>query len=138
MQNQDPTATTDPNEQLIAINQTLSSAMGTPATDTNGTGTAQVSGASSTTTPRPSGTSPLAGSAAAKRATAIPPLMSSSGPDNLNALATAAKHAPGNLSVPGASPSSGTVAHALDGHVLNGHLPDRPAIPGLPALRTTF
>jgi len=150
MQNQDPTATTDPNvyinqlvnvnslQQLIAINQTLSSAMGTPTTDTNGTATAQVSGASSTATPKPSGTTALASSAAPMRATAISPQTSSSGPVNLNGLATAAKHAPGNLSIPEASPSSGAVAHALDGQARSSQVPRNPAMSGLNAAHSTF
>jgi flagellar basal-body rod modification protein FlgD len=96
MKNQDPTATTDPNEyinqlvnvnslqQLIAINQTLSSDL-TPSV-----------GASSGNTTTPSS------AAAAKGATGA-------------VGAATAKLAPGNLSIPGANAAADRVAQSLGG-----------------------
>ena len=129
MQNQDPTATTDPNEyinqlvnvnsleQLIDINQNLSTALGSSSPSTGGTGTAQVAGATSgPAAPSPSGTTALASSAANK---GVPSAAASPSAGGLSALVSAAKRAPGNLSVPSANPSAGSVAHALDGHALD-------------------
>lgn len=99
MQNQDPTANTDPNEyinqlvqvnslqQLIGINETLTGALGTSsATTKNGTAVAQAV----------SGT----GQNAAMQACRLP----------------SSEQAPGNLSIPAASSASQRIAHALDGH----------------------
>lgn len=106
MKNQDPTADTDPNEyitqlvqvnsleQLIDINSTLTSAVGTSTTSTDSTSsndtktsaiTAQTSAVSANT------------SAASSEVTAAPSLTT------------------GNLSVPAANASALGVAHALDG-----------------------
>ena len=102
MQNQDPTANTDPNEyinqlvnvnsleQLIDINQNLSSALGKPSSNVSSTATAQALPAS-----------PTPGTAASAAAPSI--------------LSAAAKHAPGNLTVPDSIPAAHTVASALDG-----------------------
>lgn len=126
MKNQDPTAQTDPNEyvnqlvavnsleQLIGINQTLTSALGTPGT-----------GGSSTPATQESGTQ-----------TAGPMAHSLAAPAGAPALAhTPAMHvpapefAPGNLSIPAANPAADRVAHALDGR-------SHPfAVPGAPAIR---
>lgn len=96
MQNQDPTAQTDPNEyvnqlvqvnsleQLISINQTLSGALGTPS----------------------SGTSK---DAVAGKAAALPSLPAAA------AAPAAAARVSGNLSVPATSPAAERVGHALDG-----------------------
>ncbi len=93
MKNQDPTATTDPNEyinqlvnvnslqQLISINQNLSDALGTTAKSSVTTGSTEATGATS----------------------------------NLMVQAAAARHVAGNLSVPDAKPAAQGVAHALDG-----------------------
>lgn len=101
MKNQDPTATTDPNEyinqlvnvnsleQLIDINQNLSNALGT-------------SGA-------PSGSN----SSQAAATPSAPAIASPSG--SLSALSLAAKTASGNLSVPDVRPAAQTLAHSLDG-----------------------
>lgn len=101
MKNQDPTATTDPNEyinqlvsvnsleQLISINQTLSSAVGT-SSSTSTTSGAQSSGASTT---------PVSAQAAAGAKTALQ-----------MTPATA-----GNLSVPQSSNAAQRVASALNG-----------------------
>jgi flagellar basal-body rod modification protein FlgD len=132
MQNQDPTADTDPNEyinqlvqvnsleQLIDINQNLTTALGTPTTDattqaTAATTSASSLSASSLTARTASGATPAA---------ATPASVSGSGQATSSALAAsghaaqaaAAKHAPGNLNVPDAKPAAHQVAHALDGH----------------------
>ena len=129
MQNQDPTANTDPNEyinqlvqvnsleQLIDINQTLSSEVGSTPTST-GTGastqlaqaTPGVTGANLTGA-RATGTS-----AAMHRAGAL--IMPQSGVATGSVATThrvAALRAPGNLNVPGANAAAERVAHALDG-----------------------
>lgn len=111
MQNQDPTATTDPNEyinqlvqvnsleQLVGINQTLTTAFG-PA-----------SGSST-------------GNSSASPATSIESSLSNSAFTSI-AARPSAQHAPGNLSTPQASAAAQRVAHALDGHLkgssVNGH-----------------
>ena len=111
MQNQDPTADTDPNEyinqlvqvnsleQLIDINQTLTTDL-----------------SSSTTS---SGSSSMAGRSAQARAvlhkggglSGFSPAVASAA----NSSTTAARNAPGNLSVPETKPAAQRVAHALDG-----------------------
>ena len=115
MQNQDPTADTDPNEyinqlvqvnsleQLISINQTLTGDLGAPPASAS---TDSLPGRSSAA---------LSGPTASQAAKAAPP--------SLAALPAAASAAPaatgrahrGNLSVPAASAASERVAHALDG-----------------------
>ncbi len=109
MQNQDPTADTDPNqyinqlvsvnslEQLIDIDQTLSTGLG-----------------SSTAA---SGSSSLVSKAAALPASltsgsAIAPAAS---PPALSTQAAASRQAPGNLSIPAANPAASQVANALSG-----------------------
>ena len=108
MQNQDPTADTDPNEyvdqlvqvnsleQLISINQTLTGALGTSSSTAG----------SDAATDKTAAAAPLSQAAATG---ARPGAM-------LKAPAIAATpHIPGNLSVPAASAASQRVAHALDG-----------------------
>ena len=102
MQNQDPTATTDPNEyinqlvnvnsleQLISINQTLQTATGSSSNTTN-PGARQ---------PGASGFDPFA--------VRSPATSTDSKNQNL-----ATQSAPGNLSVPLAEPAAGRVATAL-------------------------
>jgi flagellar basal-body rod modification protein FlgD len=104
MQNQDPTASTDPNEyinqlvnvnsleQLISINQTLTDATSTSTTTTSSS--AQSSSTGSTT----------AASQVAQAAT-------TSTPSTLSTAATTA----GNLSVPHSSTSADRLANALSG-----------------------
>jgi len=104
MQNQDPTTATDPNEyinqlvevnsleQLVSINQTLSTDLGAPASGTNQNGSTPASGTTAD------------GTACAAGTTAPAP-----------AKPLAALHAPGNLSIPAANPAAQRVAHALDG-----------------------
>lgn len=111
MQNQDPTANTDPNEyvnqlvqvnsleQLININQTLTTGLGTPATGglqrdpvTNPVAT------SSGTTPA---ITPPASSAPLPHVATASPIVSTTG---------------GNLSVPAVNPAAERVGHALGHH----------------------
>ncbi len=102
MKNQDPTAATDPNEyinqlvnvnslqQLISINQTLSTSLGTSSA---------TAGSSSTTRPTSDAATATTSSATAQSASA----------------ATGANYAPGNLSVPEAKPAAHSIAEALSG-----------------------
>ena len=143
MKNQDPTSNQDPNEyinqlvqvnsleQLIDINQTLTTGLGgTTGGATGGTGggtseAGSVTGQSSGAPPGVAGLTPqntlsqIQGAARAKSSamTGAPPL--GSGAPNSNPAATFAarlRHAPGNLAVPEANSASNHVAHALDGH----------------------
>ena len=114
MQNQDPTADTDPNEyinqlvqvnsleQLIDINQNLSTALGDSGSSGSSGGAA---GAVPPTTPGAASASPTAQNAAS----------SLTSPGTTAANSAASKHAPGNLSVPDAQPAAQRVAHALNG-----------------------
>jgi flagellar basal-body rod modification protein FlgD len=120
MQNQDPTATTDPNEyinqlvnvnsleQLISINQNLSTALGTSTSASGAASTAQNPAASTakTSTAAPMAVGPLA---------AHPATSSPAAGGNLAALTSALKHTPGNLTVPDANPAAQSVASALSG-----------------------
>ncbi|MFZ1085276.1 MAG: flagellar hook capping FlgD N-terminal domain-containing protein [Terracidiphilus sp.] len=125
MKNQDPTATTDPNEyinqlvnvnslqQLIAINQTLT------------TDLAPASGASGTTpTPGVTGaTSILSGSGAKTQSAANESALTAAQPASSNSVTTvpdaisaaAAKLAPGNLGIPTVNQSAQAVAQSLSG-----------------------
>jgi flagellar basal-body rod modification protein FlgD len=127
MQNQDPTADTDPNEyinqlvnvnsleQLIDINQTLTTDLGSTATSAGGTTPAgQVAASTSSLTGKTaSGASPQV---QAGQLAAAPSAVSSSGAASASqALAARPKHAPGNLSVPDATPAALRVAQSLSG-----------------------
>ncbi len=119
MQNQDPTANTDPNEyinqlvnvnsleQLISINQNLSTALGTSPTGSTagatGASAASVSGASPASQP---------GVAAGNSGTAAaqPAAM------HIAVQNAGIQQAPGNLSVPAVNPAAQRVAQALGGH----------------------
>ena len=144
MQNQDPTADTDPNEyinqlvqvnsleQLISINQTLSTDLGSPATGSSGGATSGQVGAS---TSGLAGASPASATAQVRAAGHKPGGLTAAQPGGSSAAAAinqfaqsvGAKRAPGNLSVPEAKPSAHRVAHALDGRShaqpLSGGLP---------------
>jgi len=133
MQNQDPTAQTDPNEyinqlvqvnsleQLIDINQNLSTALGTSTTGSSGSGS--------------SGTASVAsGNAAALMTKPGMPAPASTPPgSNVRsaigqiAQPAGAQQAPGNLGVPVADPAATRVGHTLDGRTqrtaLAGKLP---------------
>ena len=106
MQNQDPTATTDPNEyinqlvgvnslqQLISINQTLSGAASKPSSHS-------VPAASAPSHPLSSG--PV-------HATPAIPV------DDKTFAGVAMRRISGNLSVPAPNAAAQSVAHSLDGH----------------------
>lgn len=131
MKNQDPTANTDPNEyinqlvnvnsleQLININQTLSTALGSPSATQGSSGSSQSmaspeSSVGSTTV----GASAQTGTAAPRGGVLTSAQTSSAGPaaaGDLSALSSALKRAPGNLSVPAVLPAAQSVAHALNG-----------------------
>ena len=107
MKNQDPTSDTDPNEyinqlvnvnsleQLISINQTLTTDLGSSTADASGsTASAQASGASAE-----------AKSSSSGAATTLP-----------GALSTAAAQlAPGNLGIPAPNAAAQSVAESLSG-----------------------
>ena len=132
MQNQDPTADTDPNEyinqlvqvnsleQLISINKTLSSDLGSPATSSTG---GAASSQASPPTSGQAGTSPANATAQARAAAHKPGAMTAGQPGgsgtaaaiNQFAQSVGAKRAPGNLGIPEANPSARRVARALDG-----------------------
>jgi flagellar basal-body rod modification protein FlgD len=118
LQNQDPTADTDPNEyinqlvnvnsleQLISINQTLSTAMGSTGTTTPAGGVAG-----------PGTSAALAGSTPATSAS--PSVAQQAGAAATHAAAIlqggAVRHAPGNLGIPESSPAAERVANSLGG-----------------------
>ena len=138
MKNQDPTADTDPNEyinqlvnvnsleQLISINQNLSTALGDSGTTSGGASSAQAAGAASTqtgsnttgTSAQASATAPIGG----VLATAQTASTGVGAASDLSALSSAVKRAPGNLSVPNAQPAAQSVAHALDGQSHTGSI----------------
>ena len=113
MQNQDPTADTDPNEyinqlvnvnsleQLININQTLSTAMGTGGSTTPTGGVTGPGAASSTS----KAASPLSAAAVSSTAAGTSP----------TAQAFSRGQTPGNLAIPQANPAAQRVALSLNG-----------------------
>ena len=121
MQNQDPTADQDPNEyinqlvqvnsleQLIDINQTLSSDLGSTPSTTDNSASPGVTPAAST-----AGTS-----ASAATARSLHPTAAASAPsatqDATASLAGSNSTISGNLSAPNASPAAQRVGHALAG-----------------------
>jgi len=128
MQNQDPTAQTDPNEyidqlvqvnsleQLISINQNLQTVLGT-ASGMAGSG-AGVSSAVQAPAAAPPGTAPgPAPGPASGAAQAIGQF----------AQAVTARRAQGNLSIPEAHAAARKVAHALDGHARTSSTPGKQA-----------
>ena len=128
MKNQDPTADTDPNEyinqlvqvnsleQLIDINQTLTTDLGSSSTSTSSsTGTStQVTQATSGLTGATSATA--APHAAANRAGALSVAQPGTTPSGAAAVeSSTTSQAPGNLGVPKTSAAAERVAHALNG-----------------------
>lgn len=149
MQNQDPTAQTDPNEyinqlvqvnsleQLISINQNLSTALGTSGSS-SGTGSgagqhvlgqsagpASASAAGGPASPAGAHASVVPG--ANKPSAATSPGAGVSAAIGRFAQSAGARQAPGNLEIPAAAPAARDVARALDGHsnthVIPGRLP---------------
>lgn len=125
MQNQDPTADTDPNEyinqlvqinsleQLISINQNLSTVLGTASSSSSTSSDASSSSASGAVS-HLSGAKARAGDSAGHEKQAVSQHASSSATASSHAISSHATH--GNLSVPAASGASHAVAHGLDGH----------------------
>lgn len=122
MKNQDPTANNDPNQyinqlvnvnslqQLISINETLTSAYGSPDASANVQRVAQAKtndSAESAVRAKPEATD-QAGSV-------IGSSSNSSNADNSNLQNLFNRLAHGNLSTPEASPAAERLAHALDG-----------------------
>jgi flagellar basal-body rod modification protein FlgD len=127
MQNQDPTADTDPNEyinqlvqvnsleQLIDINQNVSTALGDSTTSTSTTSSDSASAGSGTAgaaVAKPTGKGATGASALSTARQAASSATTAAGH---TAPAAASRRAPGNLSVPEAKPASRTVAEALSG-----------------------
>ncbi len=133
MKNQDPTANSDPNEyinqlvqvnsleQLISINQDLSTALGTGSAGSGkvqGAATAARPVAASASAESSDAATPAANArtaAAQKGGTGVTAAISQFANSPL-ARSAATKQAPGNLSVPTDHPAARQVAHALDGH----------------------
>ncbi len=128
MQNQDPTATTDPNEyinqlvnvnsleQLIDINQTLTTDLSAPSTSSSGSNGA-TKDVRSTQIPGAAGVYPLAynESATAKAADASAAGQSAVAGGAAITPSAAYRRVLGNLGIPKANPAAEHVAHALDG-----------------------
>jgi flagellar basal-body rod modification protein FlgD len=120
MKNQDPTANTDPNEyinqlvnvnsleQLIDINQNLSSALGKPSSNSSAPVTGQIPAA--TTAHATSSAHGSPSPQTVQSATSTP-----AAGNNLATFAAALKRAPGNLAVPEAIPAAHSIASALGG-----------------------
>jgi flagellar basal-body rod modification protein FlgD len=133
MQNQDPTANTDPNEyinqlvqvnsleQLIDINQDLTTAIGGTGTTPSGSSTSQAAGGSPGVTglTAANASAQLQGAArnkAASAPSASQPVVPSSGALNTGSVhPVKVRHAPGNLGVPEENPAATRVAHSLNG-----------------------
>lgn len=118
MQNQDPTAATDPNEyinqlvqvnslqQLISINQNLSTALGiSPTAPASDSAASRATGMDSGSVVHGHGPGPLG---------AGKPTVEAAGPGKA-AQSHAVKHASGNLTVPEVKPAAQRVAQALNG-----------------------
>ena len=128
MQNQDPTADTDPNEyidqlvqvnsleQLIDINQTLSTALGSTSTSSGTEASTQAAQATpGATGANLTGAGATGATAAAHRAGALSMGQSGTTTGSAAAPSSAMTRAPGNLSVPSTNAAAQRVAHALDG-----------------------
>jgi len=128
LQNQDPTADTDPNEyinqlvevnsleQLISINQTLTTDLGAPAGSASGSAASQTVGATAS-----QAQAAVPGNASAMQTAVHKAVASPIAP--IGALPGSAGNSPGagvlrtqgNLGIPGVNPAAQRVAHALDG-----------------------
>jgi flagellar basal-body rod modification protein FlgD len=131
MQNQDPTANTDPNEyinqlvsvnsleQLIDINGNLSTALGSSTPGSGGSSPSAQSAASpsSLTAGGAAGLVPAAVRAHAASSSAAVGPAGSGARATSNAVSTAigVQRAPGNLSIPEARAAANRVGHALNG-----------------------
>ena len=139
MQNQDPTADTDPNEyinqlvqvnsleQLININQTLTTDLGgAPSTTSSDSTTAQTASEAANGETSPASVA-SASHPAVHRVSATPAQLGNAAA-GLNSTKISGLHAPGNLGVPGVNQAGQRVAHALDGR-----LPERGATGSAPS-----
>jgi flagellar basal-body rod modification protein FlgD len=129
MQNQDPTANTDPNqyinqlvsvnslEQLIDINQNLSTALGssTPSSGSGSPSTQAVASPSSLTGRGAAGQLPASAHAASSPGAVRLPGSGASATSSATSPATGVKRAPGNLNIPETRAAANRVGHALNG-----------------------
>jgi len=101
-------------EQLININQTLTTDLGAPASSGSGSSSQTASALSS---PTQAATPGNAGVMQAAHKTAASPIAPLAAPPSSpsHASGTAALRTPGNLGIPGVNPAAERVAHALDG-----------------------
>jgi flagellar basal-body rod modification protein FlgD len=125
MKNQDPTANADPNQyinqlvnvnslqQLIAINQTLTTDLAPASSTKSSTPTAGVSGAAGSVTGSGAKTLLAANGSALPAAQSATSSTASTIPNAIRQAA--AKLAPGNLSLPAVNQSAQTVAQSLSG-----------------------
>lgn len=130
MKNQDPTADTDPNEyinqlvqvnsleQLIDINQTLTTDLGSTTASSGAGATGQADGATTGSTAVNPATVNGTVSGAAHKSSLLSALQTvSASPAASAAQASAKQNAPGNLGVPGVNRSAQRVGRALNGHI---------------------
>ena len=130
MQNQDPTADTDPNEyinqlvqvnsleQLIDINQTLSGAVASTPTDAADSSSTPVTETATSGANATQANAHITAHSLTRAEGAAP--ASGQGTNTAEAGAAqslTARHLPGNLSVPETNPAGQRVAHALDGRM---------------------
>jgi hypothetical protein len=135
MENQDPTAETDPNEyinqlvqvnsleQLISINQNLSTVLGVASSSEGGTSGSAAPGAgdAATSAAHPKGPPGLGPVSRTVSNPASGPAPNPAGAiqqfaESHRGGAGGTGHAPGNLGVPADKPAAHRVANALDGH----------------------
>jgi len=134
MQNQDPTADTDPNEyinqlvqvnsleQLIDINQNLSTVLGISSGDsTQAAAPSELSGAAAGVAPSTPDGAPSVVHPAAHPGSALGKVQSAAASAAAPHASAAQEHpggktAPGNLSIPDAKQAAHRVAEALSGH----------------------
>jgi flagellar basal-body rod modification protein FlgD len=127
MQNQDPTADTDPNEyidqlvqvnsleQLIDINQTLSTDVSGTSADSSATGSKQAVNASPNSVTQAAGVGGVAGAAARLSKAPVGTQSNGIAGDTGTSQSANAFHMVGNLGVPGVNRAAQRVGHALDG-----------------------
>jgi flagellar basal-body rod modification protein FlgD len=127
MQNQDPTANTDPNqyinqlvsvnslEQLIDINQNLSTAVGSSTASPGGGSSPSPRAVSSASSLTGKGAAGQVSTAAHTSATPSSVPVLGSGSSSSASPATGVKRAPGNLSIPEARAAANRVGNAMNG-----------------------
>ncbi len=128
MQNQDPTADTDPNEyinqlvqvnsleQLININQTLSTDLGGAAVKSERGAAKQIATGAAASTGGNSGAEIGEAQTSAHKSSQISALQRAIDPSSVSAVqASAMKESSGNLSIPEVNRAAQRVGHSLDG-----------------------